>query len=224
VQLGYLGALVFLAGFLKLPPRLALPVLDFWLLTNLAFVLGPRPTRRFGPIRFPAAVRLVGLGAGALVVLLYGAKTLHRQQVLGQEQRLHESALTAIAEAGRGRICILAGTNDLFKSLSPFRSYAPGTGPVLSITGWQSHDASQGPLRRALGGSPDQTACLLRLAAGPTQQRAAPLWVLTPETAAWLQQRFRFAGSGTVLVPVSAQSLPNDSTLRFYRPQPGTER
>ncbi|MFC7668679.1 hypothetical protein ACFQT0_15840 [Hymenobacter humi] len=44
VQLGFTGFFVLLAGLLKLPPRLELPLLNFWLLANLAFLLrGARP-------------------------------------------------------------------------------------------------------------------------------------------------------------------------------------
>ncbi|MCC3152480.1 hypothetical protein Q3A66_05645 [Hymenobacter sp. BT770] len=230
VQLGFVAALGLCAGFLKLPPRLALPLLDFWLLTNLAFVfsaqersVGLSSTASVLFPNLPRALRLLGLVVGLVVVLIYGAKTLHRRQVLGQEERRHRLALQAIAQARAGRILILAGSNDLLKSLSPFRSYSLGPGPVLVLTGWQSHDASQSQLRRALSGTADQTECLRRLATS-AQPGLAPVWVLTPETAAWLSRRFRFDGPRMQLSPTFGLALPTESTLRFYRVQPWPAR
>ena len=226
VQVGFVGGLVLCAGLLKLPPRLTLPLLDFWLVTNLVFFLSSANSSAFYdrssapiPSRFLFRVRLVSLGAMLLVVLLYGAKTLHRRRTLGQEEHRHRQALEDIARAGAGRLRILAGGNDLLKSLSPFRTYTPGPGPVLMLTGWQSHDASQRSLRRVLSGTTDQTECLRRLAA-PELLGPPPLWVLTPETAAWLSRRFRFTGPRMLLTPTFARTLPTDSTLTFYRVQP----
>ena len=218
VQVGFGGVFGLFAGVLKLPPRLALPLLGFWLLTNLAFLLAS-PTvgivRRNGPRWNPLMVTIA-----ALVLLLYGAKTLHRRQVLGQERARHEQTLRVINSLGAGRPRILAGTNDLLKSLSPFRPYAPGPGAVLLLTGWPSHDVSQARLCQALSGTPDQTECLRRLAsAAPAGRYARPLWVLTPEAATWLNRRFRFdAGNQVQLRAVPSRSiLLADSTLRVYQ-------
>ncbi|GAA3961103.1 hypothetical protein [Hymenobacter antarcticus] len=220
VQLGFAGVFILFAGVLKLPPRLELPLLLFWLLTNLAFVLVDTPSgliRRNGARQNPLWVAGV-----TLVLLLYGAKTRHRRQVLGQEQARHELALQTINRLGAGRIRIMAGTNDLLKSLSPFKTYAPGPGAVLQLTGWPSHDASQARLRQALSGTADQTECLRRLARhGPAGPQSQLLWVLTPETATWLSRRFSFnKGSRLLLYPSAGRLLAGpDSTVRVYRVQ-----
>ena len=228
VQAGFAGALLLLAGLLKLPARLALPLLDFWLITTLAYALRPKQyeagaAEGAGKKPLPAAKQPVHrwLLAGALVAgLLYGAKTWHRRQVLGPERSRHEATLAAIERLGAGRVRILAGTNDLLKSLSPFRSYAPGPGPVLLLTGWNAHDASQARLRRALSGHADQTGCLRYLAASGGAGKP-PLWVLTPETAAWLGRRFALGGPRLRLVPVPGPPFLADTTLREYRPEAG---
>ena len=220
VQSGFAGVFGLFAGVLKLPPRLELPLLVFWLLTNLAFLLVNNPTeiiRHNGARRNPLLVAVA-----TLVLLLYGAKTLHRRQVLGQERARHELALQTINRLGAGRIRIMAGTNDLLKSLSPFQTYAPGPGAVLQLTGWPSHDASQGRLRQALSGTPDQTECLRRFAQRPPSgPQPQPLWVLTPETATWLSRRFSFnKGSGLLLYPSAGRLLEGpDSTMRVYHVQ-----
>ncbi|WP_201982319.1 hypothetical protein [Hymenobacter rubidus] len=231
VQLGFAGALLLLAGLLKLPPRLALPLLDFWLLTNVIFWLEKRRSvpaaaalcardgKEAPPT--PPLARGLGLAAGALVIGLYGAKTWHRHQVLRREQHQHQLGLSQIDHLGRGRLRVLAGTNDLLKSLSPFRSYRSAPGPVLLLTGWSAHDASQSRLRRALSGSADQTACLRRLARLPGYGPGARvLWVLTPETANWLSRRFRLHGPRLMLSPELGQpAIRADSTLHVYHLQ-----
>ncbi|WP_198074212.1 hypothetical protein [Hymenobacter negativus] len=236
LQLGFAGGLILLAGVFKLPPRLGLPLLDFWLLTNLVFWLNnanaasanhasggaqaageadaaPAAANVQRPALYASGERLPWMEPGALprrgaiaglllVITLYVVKTWHRHQVLSQEQRRHESALDIIAVQEARRVRILAGTNDLLKSLSPFRIYRHGRQPVLLLTGWSSHDASQAELRRALTGTSDQTECLRRLAElGTYGSEADALWVLTPETARWLSHRFLLGGPRVQLWP-----------------------
>ncbi|WP_210515125.1 hypothetical protein [Hymenobacter terricola] len=229
VQFGFVGVFVFLAGVLKLPARIELPLLDFWLLTNLAFLFqaagfsvaaaGAKPLVMSRPAVSPL-IRRLSVVATVLVLLLYGAKTWHRHQVLSQERRHHELALQAITRLEAGRLRILGGTNDLLKSLSPFRNYSAGPGPVLLLTGWSSHDASQGPLRYALSGHADQTDCLRRLVT--SAPAIAPLWVLTPESAHWLSRRFRFGGAPRLLLSAQASDpvIYADAALFVYRVQP----
>ena len=237
VQMGFAGAFIFLAGIFKLPPRIELPLLDFWLLTNLAFLLMENRAASIDDSGaaagvVPLAVPLLPVtqwlsrlstGVFVLVILLYSAKTWHRHQVLSLEQQRHHLALAAIDRAaGAGRIRILAGTNDLLKSLSPFRSYRPVSGPVLLLTGWTAHDASQVQLRYDLTGTTDQIEALRRLAA-PVAAGAGPLWVLTPETAFWLSRRFRLSGPRLLLRAEVPVAFP-DSSLCFYRVQPWPEQ
>ncbi|MBO2012791.1 hypothetical protein [Hymenobacter negativus] len=230
VQAAFVGGLILLAGLLKLPPRLALALLDFWLLTNVIFWLKARENDETGEgsaengYRARGTISPLARGVGVAAVLavigLYGAKTWHRHQVLSQEQQRHEKTLDDIAyHRDARRVRILAGTNDLLKSLSPFRSYNFMRQPVLLLTGWSSHDASQVALRRALSGTTDQTECLRRLAQLETYgSEAEVLWVLTPETARWLSRRFRSGGVRLHLVP-TAPPLPGTLTsgVRVYR-------
>lgn len=228
VQAGFVGGFILLAGVLKLPPRMELPLLNFWALTNLIFWLQPVLNSsvtanqegftqgRLVPSVAPWA-RGLGIAFALMVVAGYGAKTWHRQQVLRQEQAFHQKALADIKHLGDQRIRILAGTNDLLKSLSPFRSYSLGPGPVLVLSGWNAHDVSQTILRRALSGTADQTDCLRYLATrsshGPQSQT---LWVLTPETAHWLSRRFRFDGLRLQLSPDST-SIPYGSASPLHQ-------
>jgi hypothetical protein len=221
VQLGFAGLLVLLAGLLKLPPRLALPLLDFWLLTNLALWLkaasatlqgiaantAPRPVLG----RFPR----IGIAAVLGIELLYGAKIVHRRHILGQERSSHELAMAEIGRRATGQPRVLAGTTDLLKSLSPFRVYGLGTGPVLSLSGWPAHDPSQRLLRQSLAVTSDQTECLRRLAALARNTQ----WLLSVETAQWLNRRFRYAPGVAPAVRLHPGiALAADTSLRFYQP------
>lgn len=232
VQLGFAGVLTLFAGLYKLPPRLALPLLDVWLLTNLAFLLRPAGSVAAQEMGAGAAepavspvLRRVGAGLALVAGLLYGAKIGHRHQTLSQEQRHNERALSYIRHRLAGRVRILAGTNDVLKSLSPFRAYSLGPQPVLMLSGWPSHDASQARLRYALSGTTDQTECLRRLAQPPAAGLPPQaLWVLTPETAHWLSRRFRFSGPRLWLSPENvALPVGPDSLVRVYHVQPWPE-
>ncbi|WP_125932481.1 hypothetical protein [Hymenobacter glacialis] len=230
VQLGFAAGLMGLAGFYKLPARLAMPLLDFWLLTNLAFLFKASSFSQAEPFSVPlAAVPALGVNfslsvrerratlmLGMLAVVLYGAKTLHRYQVLSREQYRHERAWVQLAQRTAGTTRVLAGTNDLLKSLSPFRVYTPGPGLVLELSGWQSHDPSQATLRRHLTGAPGQAECLRRLA----QAAPATRWLLSAETAQWLNRRFRFeaAGQPPVVTLETVEVFPADTSLHYYRP------
>ncbi|MBX0289981.1 hypothetical protein K3G63_05990 [Hymenobacter sp. HSC-4F20] len=81
VQLAYLGLVLGLGTVLKLPPRLALPLLDLWVLSNLVFLLRPAagPLPRYAP---PALLLVLALAAGP-----YAYKTWHRRSVLAQERQ-----------------------------------------------------------------------------------------------------------------------------------------
>ncbi|OGX87629.1 hypothetical protein BEN47_00190 [Hymenobacter lapidarius] len=230
VQLGFAAGLVVLAGIYKLPARLAMPLLDFWVLTNLAFLFKAFNYSRAEPVSASlATVPALGfkllfsirerqgiLVLGVLAISLYGVKTLHRYQVLSREQYRHELAWAQLAQRTAGTTRILAGTNDLLKSLSPFRVYTAGPGLVLELSGWQSHDPSQAALRRHLTGAPGQAECLRRLAlAAPATQ-----WLLSAETAQWLNRRSRFEAAGRVPVVTleTVEVFPADTSLYYYRP------
>ncbi|MDO7852544.1 hypothetical protein [Hymenobacter convexus] len=214
VQAGFGGALVLLAGVLKLPPRLALPLLDCWLLANGAFLLarpvvwrnsGPKPVFSRKASGLVAALALAVFG-------LYSLKTGHRWWVLSAERGRHEEALRTIG-IGAGRVVLMAGTNDLLKSLSPFRPYGAAPASVLLLTGWPSYDASQASLRYALSHTTDQTECLRRLAARP--QGLAPKWVLTPEAVRWLARRTRMAGGHRLLFRPVVVVVPHSALLEY---------
>ncbi len=230
VQAGFGGGLLLLAGLAKLPPRLAMPLLDLWLLNNLIFLFKPASAENQpigeAPHRQPAALpvrprmRWAATAFCLLIGIAYGLKTAHRCQVLRQEQHEHQTSLAALRRLAPGAVRVLAGTNFLLKSLSPFRVADPGFGPVLQLTGWPAQDASQADLRRYLSGAAGQPQCLVRLAQPPAPGQTRPIvWVLSRPAARWLR-RCRAADlpplSVTDLGPLAGTA---DAELRRYRVQ-----
>ena len=188
----YFGLLLIsLAGLLKLPPRLALPLLDGWLLASLILL---RPLLANG--RWLVSVRwaLVTIGGG--VLLAYAAKTWHRAQLLSAECQRNTRAVGQVADwrkahALRPADCpprpisclplVLGGADNLFKSLSPFRTYSLGVGPVVTPTGWPSHLPAQRQLLHRLTHQAGQRAGLRWLAQRPPGEE--PQWLLAAEVA-----------------------------------------
>ncbi|RYU78227.1 hypothetical protein [Hymenobacter persicinus] len=172
VQAGFLLLILGLGSGLKLPPRIGLPLLNLWTLSNLSYVLRvPRRPVRLAPLSTAALL---------LVVLLYGYKTIHRGQVLKQEQQQNVRQLAAWL-GPPPRVLVGAGLETLFKSWSPFAEPAFAPHSVLSLTGWQTLDPSQPALRQYLTGTRDQPAALRRLAARP-----AVRWLLAPAVVPWV--------------------------------------
>ncbi|MDO7873518.1 hypothetical protein Q5H93_02155 [Hymenobacter sp. ASUV-10] len=229
-QLYFGAALLLLAGVLKLPPRLALPLLDGWLLASLAALLEGRVFTTW-----PRGWRIGLSGGGVLVVGLYLAKIGHRTQVLRAEQEHHASRLEA-ARYHRWYDAsftanyfdhplplpplVLGGADDLFKSLSPFRRYSLGPRPVLLLTGWPAHEAGPRRLLRQLSELPAQLPGLRRLAQGPFG--ATPRWLLSAEVAPVLARQLGGAPAFRPWQVVSEMGRSFDGGPVWYsvNPQP----
>lgn len=235
-QLYFGAAVLLLAGLLKLPPRLALPLLDGWLLAALAALLGAAT-----PAKLPHArhriLRLGLSGMGLLVVGLYAAKIWHRTQVLHKEQKQHAHRLETLrrhrweAEKNKANYfdhplplppLVLGGTDDLFKSLSPFRRYGLGLRPVLLLSGWPAHEAGPRRLLRQLSGQPTQLPGLRRLAQRPFG--STPLWLLSDEVAPVLARQLGGAPLSRPWQVAPEMGRPfNSGQMWWYsvQPQPG---
>ncbi len=151
VPAGLLALLV----LLKLPPRLALPILTIFTVANAAGVLGRagRPV----PGRYLLLTLLLASG-------LYAYKTAHRVGVLRAEQARNAGVMHALVRQAAGRTVVAAGLETHFKSLSPFVQYdGNGPGRWLLLTGWPTLDPSQPRLRQHLAGTRDQARALGRL-------------------------------------------------------------
>ena len=188
-QAGYALLLLGLGLLLKLPPRVALPLLDFWALSNLAHLWQLRPLPRYS-----LAVLLLVLLAAAGP---YAYKTWHRHHVLAREQARNRQAWEQLNQLWMRqqpavRIVVSDALEETYKSGSPLtREVAahyrlpPFTRPVwLSVRGWQTLHPSQPALRQQLTGTRDFTGALRRLG-----QRPDVAWVLTPEGAGLLNRQ-----------------------------------
>ncbi|QDA62258.1 hypothetical protein [Hymenobacter jejuensis] len=208
VQVMMIGLLLALGIVLKLPPRLALPLLDLWVLGNLAYLLDARHPRP----------RLAPLSAGllALVVLAYGYKTWHRKAVLSQEalRGQHILARFAAGLTGHEAAVVVAGLEEAFKSQSPFREFSVSAPKLVLLTGWPTLDPSQPALRQQLTGTRDFPTAMRALA-----QRSDVKWFLAPDAAALLSRFCVLKCSGN---PPQVRWLPLQSGLGpapvFYAP------
>ncbi|RTQ52425.1 hypothetical protein EJV47_05270 [Hymenobacter gummosus] len=157
--LGGVGLLLGLALALKLPPRLAGPLLTLFTVAHAAGVLRQ-------PLRLPKGRPLRPLLLAALLGL-YLLKVGHRRQVLAAEEQQHRRFVQALG-AHRAGPLVGMQVEEQFKSLSPFRQYVPAAGPPwLLLTGWPTLDPSQARLRQQLTGSRNQREALRRLRRRP---------------------------------------------------------
>ncbi|SNC64480.1 hypothetical protein SAMN06265337_1088 [Hymenobacter gelipurpurascens] len=180
VQLGFVGLLLSLGVGLKLPPRLALPLLDVWLLAGLAF-LARLPAPALGH-----SIKLL-LIVLALAAVPYALKTAHRREVLVQEQHANNSKRQLIiSHSGTAKVVVTDALEETYKSVSSFSDPVfPKSVRLLSLMGWPTLDPSQGRWRQQLTGTRDFTEAMRRLATRPDVA-----WVLTPEGARLLNRHF----------------------------------
>ncbi len=206
------GLVLTLGVMLKLPPRVGLPLFDFWVLSNLLYVL--RETRH--PARRLATV-LVALTAAAVP---YAYKTLHRRTVLQAERRrneLRQQQLTAAWPAGTLLVTdVLPAT---YKSASPFRNPDLQPAKVLLLAGWTTADPSQAAWRQQLTGTRDFAAGMRQLAQPGSRVR----WLLTPRCAEILNKYLKHPGpEPSVLIrlmPDFELLTGLTDSIAFYQPR-----
>ncbi|SDX47422.1 hypothetical protein [Hymenobacter psychrophilus] len=211
VQLGFVGLLLGLGTLLKLPPRAALPLLDFWVLANLVFVvrqgLLPRWPLAAGPARVAGLALLLATAA-------YAYKTAHRRQMLAQEQATNEQQQRRLlAVAGGSNVLVTDGLAATYKSNSPFAPAPWPAGPhrILPLAGWPTYSPAQPRLLAFLTGTRAFVPALLRLARQPDVA-----WVLTPGGARVLNAQLMAADTGCRLAPVPGPLLATG--IRAYKP------
>ena len=207
-QAGYVGLLLLLGIVLKLPPRVGLPLFDFWVLGNLVYVL--RETRSVSPAR-PLAFVLLALTVAAGP---YAYKTWHRRTVLQAERRQNQqlrAQLTAPLPATALLVTdVLPAT---YKAASPFRNPDPHPANMMMLSGWTTANSSQAAWRRQLTGTRDFTESMRRLARSGPRVR----WLLTPSGARILNKQLSTSNSApTQLQPEPKVRTGAADTLRYY--------
>ena len=208
-QAGYVGFVLALGIILKLPPRVALPLLDLWALSNLAHVLP-----RAAPSRVRGVVALL-LAALALAAGPYAYKTLHRRQILRAEQLRGQSLRRALA--GPPVLVVVADVLP-YKAANAFRNPDPRPVRLLLLAGWTSADPSQPLLRQRLSGTRSDPASLVRL----LRRGAAVRWLLTPTGAALVNQQllpYQPAAYRLVLVPAAGPAASPSDEAKLHVPR-----
>jgi hypothetical protein len=211
MQLGYAGVILALGVVLKLPPRLGLPVFDFWALSSLLYILragSPAPDRRLATI----------LAVLVVAAVPYGYKTLHRRTVLQVErQRNQQLRQHLTAKLPPKALLVTDVVSATYKSANPFRNPDPHPAKMLTLTGWTTADPSQAAWRQQLTGTRSFVGAMQRLAQhGPTVR-----WLLTPGVAALLNRQLQALpvshGPHMALYPQNkVAGVPTD-TIRYYQ-------
>ncbi|NVO84555.1 hypothetical protein, partial [Hymenobacter terrestris] len=208
VQAGYLALVLALGVGLKLPPRLALPLLDLWVFSNLVFVLRSVALRPGLALSF--LLLALGLATGPYIY-----KTLHRRSVLIQERQRYRAVRQQLLALARqqlppgGGLVVSDAMEETYKAESPF---AGGVGRLppelqwLSVRGWQLLHPSQPAWRRQLTGTADFTTALRRLGSRP-----AVAWLLTPATAQLLNRQLQLQRRSSQ--PAAWLEIPSQALL-----------
>jgi hypothetical protein len=201
VQLGFAGLLLLLGVGLKMPPRLALPLLDFWLLANLIY-LWQHTRGALGHSLFKVGAVLL------LMAVPYGYKTWHRHTLLMQEQHANTAQRRLLlGPAGAAQLIVSDAVEVTYKSASPFADPVFGSSvQVVSLMGWQTLDPSQSAFRQHLTGVREFSPAIRQLAT-----RGNVRWMLTPAGAALLNQHLQLKRStGSPLVRFLPKHLPQN--------------
>ncbi|SHK50620.1 hypothetical protein [Hymenobacter psychrotolerans] len=203
VQFAYIVALLALGAVLKLPPRLALPLLNCWALSSLVYVF------RADGVPDARRAALVVLAVLVVAAVPYMLKTLHRRQVLLAEQQTNNRLRREQAQSAG-----LLVTDFLpYKSANAFHNPDSQPARMLLLAGWTSADPSQTRWRQALTGTRFFPESLQRL--GP--RGAAVRWFLTPAGAAVLNRQLRAQLPGSTWQLVAADSTQTEAQAYILR-------
>ncbi len=130
-QIWFLGWLLLVGGFWKLPPRLAGPSMVVLTMVNLLFYFRHR---RFRLPKAPGWAWSILLVLFALHVYRTGARTL----TLSAKQSANEQYLASLERRFHGQLLVAVGFEPYFTSLSPWQNYRFGQNKLLMLTGWQT--------------------------------------------------------------------------------------
>ncbi|MBD2716994.1 hypothetical protein KBK19_18255 [Microvirga sp. STR05] len=214
LQAGYVGLLLALAAVLKLPPRIALPLLDLWVLSNLAFVLARPAAARQAPWSI-----LVVL---AVAFVPYAYKTWHRRTTLVQERQRNQAerqrlfALVHQPPASLPELILSDAFEATYKAESPFAEHSL-VARRLTVAGWTTLHPSQAAWRQQLTGTRNFAEGLRRLA-----QRTDVGWILTLGSARIFNyQLAQLPGRHVQLVPAAGQ-MDSSKNVKAYLPYLGS--
>ena len=173
-QVAFTALLLVLTVAMKLPLRVAGPLLSVWTVGIVIYIA--RQTS--GPLRLATGWRW------AIYVLLplmsfklwYDSRQYHRSQVL------NEAYLQQVHAVAQGKVIVSGGTEWAYEMLSPFKTYELSDKPVVTLMSWMTLEPSLAELREKLTGTRDFEESLNRLAGRPDV-----LWLLRDDCANYLR-------------------------------------
>ena len=201
-QVAFGALLLALTAAMKLPLRIASPLLSIWTVGSVIYVA----RRGEWPLRLAGAWRWALYG----IMMLFGYKLWHDSREYRRIREENEAYLSRVYTFAKHRTLVVAGVEWAYVYLSPFTTYELSDSPVVTLMSWLTLEPSLTELREKLTGTRDFNESLNRLAAKPNV-----VWVLRDAFAGYLRTysvRHR-PQSTTVLEPVLRSRLSANPEL-----------
>lgn len=213
-QVAFTALLLALTIAMKLPLRVASPLLSVWTAGIIIYVAQSSP----GPLRLPAGWRW----ALYALVPLFSYKLWHDSRAYKFSQERNEAYLKQIYALAQHKTLMSAGVEWAYEMLSPFTTYQLSDKPVVTMMGWLTLEPSLVELREQLTGTRDFEESLHLLSTRPDA-----IWIMRDDYAAYLRKytRAHRSQSAVVLEPTLQKIIAtNPEFARLYtvrlRPRP----
>jgi hypothetical protein len=195
-QIAFTFLLLVISIAMKLPLRIASPMLSIWTVGSIIYVA----QRGTWPLRLTGAGRWMLYG----LAMFFGYTLWHDSREYRRVRDESEAYLSKVHKFAKHRTMVVAGVEWAYVYLSPFTTYELSDSPVVTLMGWLTLDPSLTELREKLTGTRDFDESLNQLATKPNV-----VWLLRDDFATYLHTyslRHRPL-SATVLEPVAQGRL-----------------
>lgn len=174
-QIAFTALLLVLTIAMKLPLRVASPLLSVWTAGIVIYIA----QRSLGPLRLPAVWRW----ALYAILPLFSYKLWRDSREYKLSQAQNEAYLKQIYALAQHKTLVSAGVEWAYEMLSPFTTYELSDKPVVTLMSWLTLEPSLVELRNQLTGTRDFEESLKRLAVKP-----GVIWIIRDEYAAYLRR------------------------------------
>lgn len=192
---------------LKLPTRLASPLLSIWILCTLLYV-----SSYCSHMLRPTALGWVLLGG---ILIGHSRKLWIPSKLFRHHQAENEEYMRQVYSVARNRTLVVGGVEWAYQYLSPFKTYELSDSPALTLMGWLALEPSVGDLRQQMSGTRDFEQSLITLAADPKT-----LWLLQPYYVSYLNhyaQHHRRQSVRVLSLKYEKSLHPNAEFAQMYR-------
>ncbi|MDF7811238.1 hypothetical protein [Hymenobacter sp. YC55] len=206
-QLAFFIMLTFIALWMKLPLRLAVPLFSIWAVGILIYLVRCNPS-------IPS-LTLSWQWALCIIVVVYTTKLWRQGRAYHHHQVENEAYISQVYAVAKHRTLVVGGVEQAYQYLSPFATYELSDSPVLTLMGWLTLEPSLASLRQHMTGTRDFEDSLLRLAAKPNT-----LWIMHESFASYLQlytKRHRPASTAALSLVEKQRLSSNPKFAKVYQ-------